>query len=339
VSASASRHRRVAWWVLIASSLWVGLPSGVSAQIFEARIGRFYDSGGWTTYRLGVGQPLSRVLGIQIHGDVLRRFGGVGGIAGLGTDLTAFRRREGGPYFLLGLSGGLGSESANNFSHAWGSWSAGVGYDLFPLSFLSFGAEGRWRQLSMSGRDGPELAIGLALHLGGSSAPARPSLPRPASSPGVVSPSPGVVNPSGDRLLLNESQSPPTLADSIIATAAEAMGRRYEFGGTGENGEGFDCSGLIQYAYGKHGIDLPRRSTDQAREGAKVDRKLALLRPGDLLTFSNRGGAVTHVGLYTGRGRFIHSATRGVQVSTLSAEDPYGRWWYKRWVGVRRIVP
>jgi cell wall-associated NlpC family hydrolase len=116
------------------------------------------------------------------------------------------------------------------------------------------------------------------------------------------------------------------------------MGRPYEFGGTGENGEGFDCSGLIQYAFAKHGIQLPRRSTDQAREGSKVDKKPEHLRPADLLTFSNRGGAVTHVGLYMGEGRFIHSATRGVQVSTLSPADPYGRWWYKRWVGVRRII-
>jgi cell wall-associated NlpC family hydrolase len=62
------------------------------------------------------------------------------------------------------------------------------------------------------------------------------------------------------------------------------------------------------------------------------------LLPGDLLTFSNRGGPVTHVGLYIGERRFIHSATRGVQVSLLSQDDPYGRWWYVRWVGVRRIV-
>ena len=47
---------------------------------------------------------------------------------------------------------------------------------------------------------------------------------------------------------------------------------------------------------------------------------------------------MTHVGLYIGEGSFIHSATRGVQVSVLSGEDPYGRWWYKRWVGSRRIV-
>ncbi|HYC31399.1 MAG TPA: NlpC/P60 family protein, partial [Gemmatimonadales bacterium] len=65
---------------------------------------------------------------------------------------------------------------------------------------------------------------------------------------------------------------------------------------------------------------------------------LGKLEPGDLLTFSNRGGPVTHVGMYLGEGKFIHSATRGVQVSVLSGDDPYGRWWYQRWVGARRIL-
>jgi cell wall-associated NlpC family hydrolase len=72
--------------------------------------------------------------------------------------------------------------------------------------------------------------------------------------------------------------------------------------------------------------------------GKKVGRQLKQLEAADILTFSNSRGRVTHVGLYIGDGRFIHSASRGVQVSTLSAKDPYGRWWYKRWVGVRRIV-
>ena len=294
-----------------------------NAQIIEARIGRFWDSSGWTTYRLGVSQGLTGVLGVQVHGDVARRFGAEpGGLAGIGADLTAFRRPEGGPYLVAGLSGGMGSESSSSFSDPWGSWSAGLGYDLFPASFLSVGAEGRWRELSLSGRNGVELALGIAVHLGGGAPPARP-----AARPTEADP----------RL---EPQSPPaTLADSVIATAVDAMGRPYEYGGTGQNGEGFDCSGLIQYSYGKHGISLPRRSTDQAKDGSKVERALQKLKPGDLLTFSNRGGRVTHVGLYLGAGRFIHSATRGVQVSNLSAEDPYGRWWYQRWVGVRRILP
>jgi NlpC/P60 family protein len=312
------------------------VPHQAGAQVVEARIGRFFNSDGWTAYRIGVTRPLTGILRLQVHGDVFRPVGGsTGGFAGLGTDLTAFRKGEDGPYLLVGLSGGLGSESSNSFSDPWGSWSAGVGYDVFPASFLSVGAEGRWRELSAGGRDGFELGLGLAIHFGGGSPPSRPDRP---------------VQPATSSIPVGESSSSPppvaadlqpqlaTLTDSIIATASEAMGRPYEFGGTGAGGEGFDCSGLIQYAYGKHGLILPRRSVDQAREGRKVDRELSRLRPADLLTFSNRGGPVTHVGLYVGDGRFIHSATRGVQVSVLSATDPYGRWWYKRWVGVRRVV-
>jgi hypothetical protein len=312
-----------------------GLGAGrAAAQTIDARMGRFFNSTGWTAYRLGVTRPLIGLLGAQLHGDVLHRYGGnPGGLVGVGADLTAFRTGHDGPYLIAGLSGGLGSESSNALSSLWGSWSAGLGYDLFPLSFVAVGAEARWRELSLGKRDGLELAGGLTVYFGGTP----PSARAPAQRP------PSLLSIAGSPELApvpEEVQSPAmTLADSIIATATEAMGRPYEFGGTGANGAGFDCSGLIQYAYGKHGIILPRRSTDQAREGAKVDRNLAQLRPGDLLTFSNRGGPITHVGLYMGKSRFIHSATRGVQVSTLSAEDPYGRWWYKRWMGVRRLIP
>jgi cell wall-associated NlpC family hydrolase len=295
-------------------------------------VGRFFDATHWTTYRVGLNRPLGGSLGIQLHADVLRPAQGAnGGFAGLGTDLTAFRRGREGPYLVAGLSGGMGSESSNSFSDAWASWSAGVGYDVFPASFLSLGAEGRWRELSLGSRGGFEVALGLTLHLGGGNPPAQPaSSQRPSSETSRDNPAPPLASPS--------AAGATTLADSIIATAADAMGRPYRYGGTGEDGSGFDCSGLIQFAFGKHGIALPRRSVDQAREGRKVDRKVNLLEPADLLTFSNRGGTVTHVGLYIGKGRFIHSAARGVQVSILSPDDPYGRWWYKRWVGVRRIV-
>lgn len=304
------------------------------AQQAEARVGRFYDSSVWTAYRIGVTRPLGGIFRHQVHADVLRRTGAIGTVAGLGVDVTAFRRGEEGGYLVAGVSGGLGSESSNDFNELWGSWSAGAGYDLFPVSFLSIGAEARWRRLSLGQREGVEVAIGLALH--GSKGPrgtrriGSTALPREA-------------NTGLDTLEVAHSPGPPFRAlqglnDSIIATATEAMGRPYTYGGTGEDGEGFDCSGLIQYSFGKHGIKLPRRSTDQAREGRKIERRLKLLVPADILTFSNHGGKVSHVGLYIGDGRFIHSATRGVQISVLSPDDPYGRWWYKRWVGVRRIV-
>jgi hypothetical protein len=327
-----SRSHRLLRLMLWGAMLYVPVPAA-GAQTVEARVGRFFDSGGWTTYRIGLRRPLIGILGVQFHGDLLRAVGASGGMAGVGTDLTAFRRGVEGPYLVAGLSGGLGSQTSNDLSNGWGSWSAGVGYDVFPASFLSVGVEGRWRELSLGRRNGFELGVGLTLHLGSSSPPAGPrSVPGPvpfsAGGGESLPPAPPVAGQAG----------PASLADSIVATAAAAMGRPYEFGGTGAGGGGFDCSGLIQYAYKQHGIVLARRSVDQAKEGRKVDRKLDRLRPADLLTFTNRGGPVTHVGLYIGGGRFIHSATRGVQISTLSPQDPYGRWWYKRWVGVRRIV-
>ncbi len=315
--------------VLLAVS---GAPRSAHGQNAEATVGRFYDSGGWTAYRFGLARPLGGIFRHQLHADVLRRAGGMGSVAGLGLDLTAFRKGEEGPYLVAGISGGLGSESSNDFSDVWGSWSAGAGYDVFPVSFMSVGAEARWRQLSLGRREGVEVGIGVALHLRRrvGSGPALPVVPRSDLSPDDPGKS---AYEASDTLRVLQG-----LNDSIVATATEAMGRPYTYGGTGEDGGGFDCSGLIQYSFGKHGIELPRRSIDQAREGRKIERRLKLLSPADILTFSNHGGKVSHVGLYIGEGRFIHSATRGVQVSVLSPDDPYGRWWYKRWVGVRRIV-
>ncbi|MDH4131945.1 MAG: C40 family peptidase, partial [Gemmatimonadota bacterium] len=127
------------------------------------------------------------------------------------------------------------------------------------------------------------------------------------------------------------------LTASVVETALAAMGAPYSWGGTNQNG--FDCSGLIQYAYGQHGIVMPRVSRDQMRMGTAVDRRADQLRPGDVLGFSSDGSSrITHVGLYVGDGQFIHSSSTGVKLSGLGAEDPDSRWWRDRWVGVRRIV-
>ena len=125
--------------------------------------------------------------------------------------------------------------------------------------------------------------------------------------------------------------------DAVVDIANDAIGTRYRLGGAGE-GDGFDCSGLIQYAYGQQGIELPRRSVDQARAGREVGRDRKTLRPGDILTFAHSGSRITHVGLYIGDGRFIHSASRGVRVSVLDDDDPDGRYWMRRWMGSRRVL-
>ena len=124
----------------------------------------------------------------------------------------------------------------------------------------------------------------------------------------------------------------PSLADQVVELALAKIGSPYEWGGTDANG--FDCSGLIQFAYGEHGIWLPRVSRDQVRSGSPVGLALELLMPGDVLGFS-RGvqGETSHVGLFVGDDRFIHSSTTGVRVSNLT--DPY---WQARLVVARRIV-
>lgn len=300
------------------------LATPAQGQAFDGRVGLFYEDAGWTLYRLGLSRPLAGPLGISYHGSyMVRESGGDGAFAGLGADLTAFRGGNEGPYLVAGLGGGLASPRSRSFSSFWGSWSAGGGYELFPLSVLAFTAEARWREVSLDARDGVELSAGLSLRFGGGG--------RPGPTPAALPQSPGSALPAPPSVGA-------TLRDSVVAAATEAMGRPYRYGGTGEAGSGFDCSGLIQYAYGKYGVALPRTSAEQAREGRKLGRKFQSLAPGDLLTFSNRGGRVTHVGMYLGDGRFIHSATRGVHVSVLSPDDPYGRWWYTRWVGARRIV-
>jgi hypothetical protein len=307
--------------------------SPVTGQGIDGQVGRFYEGGGWNVYRLGVSRPIVGMLGLGLHGNYLRRAdGGDGGFAGISADLTAFKGGDQGPYVVAGVGGGMGSPQSGDFSSVWGSWSAGAGYELFPASFLAFGAEARWRELSLDHRDGLEVAAGLSIRFGGPSRP-RPTRPVPgAIQPVVESPlsSPGPADGAEGR--------PVRLRELVIATATDAMGRPYVWGGTGADGGGFDCSGLIQHAYGQHGITLPRTSAEQAKAGNAVSKKFDSLVPGDLLTFSNRGGPVSHVGLYVGEGRFIHSASRGVQISILSGEDPYGRWWFKRWVGVRRII-
>jgi hypothetical protein len=309
-----------------------GSVSPAAGQGIDGQVGRFYEDGGWDVYRLGVSRPIAGMFGLGLHGNYLRRVDGDGGFAGVSADLTAFKGGAQGPYLVAGVGGGMGSPESRDFSSVWGSWSAGAGYELFPASFLAFGAEARWRELSLDHRDGLEVAAGLSIRLGGSSRP-RPAQAIPGSAQPVVE-SP-VSSPGPDDGVAGK---PLLLRDSVIATATDAMGRPYRWGGTGADGGGFDCSGLIQHAYGQHGIVLPRTSAEQAKQGKAVSKKLGTLVPGDLLTFSNRGGPVSHVGLYIGEGRFIHSASRGVQVSILSGEDPYGRWWFKRWVGVRRII-
>jgi cell wall-associated NlpC family hydrolase len=110
-----------------------------------------------------------------------------------------------------------------------------------------------------------------------------------------------------------------------VALAKRELGVRYVWGG--ESPSGFDCSGLVQYVYGRLGIGLPRVAADQYRAGRHVAR--AALLPGDLVFFDH----LDHVGIYVGHGAFIHAPHTGtvVQISSLSG------WYADVYVGATRV--
>ncbi len=190
---------------------------------------------------------------------------------------------------------------------------------------------GFWN-LRAADRRGWQISVGFSVRWGGGSAPGRGPPPIPPSGHGGDAPSGlGPDDRTGERGL--------ALASRIVETALAAMGEPYRWGGTSGD-EGFDCSGLVWYAYTTHGVRLPRVSRDQARAGRAVPATVAALRPGDILLFSNHGRVVTHVGLYVGDARFIHATTSGgVRVGALDARaDDNDRWWLARWVGARRVL-
>lgn len=290
-------------------------PGAVRAQGLTMQAGHLFDAAGMSSYQLSWATPALGVLAFDVGGVMWRGPSSAERRVGLVADLSLFRGGRPGFYGVGGVGAGLGSGGAEG---SWTNWSAGVGYELIPLSFLSLGAEGRWRSFQPSGRAGIEFALRLGTSFGVASRERGPAVNAPLRGEAVAS--------AGATALLAD----------VIRTAEDQMGTRYRYGGTGDGS--FDCSGLIQFAYGHAGISLPRRSTDQARVGVAVERSESGLQPGDILTFAQSGHRITHVGLYIGDGRFIHSASGGVQVSELGTDDPNGRWWYQRWIGVRRVV-
>ncbi len=116
----------------------------------------------------------------------------------------------------------------------------------------------------------------------------------------------------------------------IVDTAKIALGTAYVFGGT--TLKGFDCSGLVQWAYKHLGVQLPRTAREQSRVGEAVASPDDL-RIGDIVAFHHpRRGY--HTGIYTGDGQFIHSPRRRSSVKIASLNNPYFK---KTFLGARRV--
>lgn len=144
------------------------------------------------------------------------------------------------------------------------------------------------------------LTCGIALVLGASAAVGRglESAPRKLQASAVVS------NPA--PIVFQRKVTPPRpvlRARRAALVARRYLGVPYRWGGMSP--AGFDCSGLVAFAYGRVGVQLPHNAAAQWRYGRPVP--IGRLRPGDLVFFSGLG----HVGIAVGAGRFIHSPQSG----------------------------
>ena len=122
-----------------------------------------------------------------------------------------------------------------------------------------------------------------------------------------------------------------TLREKIVKDAKEFIGLEYRFGGISAGG--FDCSGFVRHIYKKNGIDVPRRSFDQYYKGKKI--KMKNIKSGDLVFFKINLVKITHVGIFIGDGKFIHSPSSGKNVRVSDIKNSY---WKKRLHGAVKYI-
>ena len=151
---------------------------------------------------------------------------------------------------------------------------------------------------------------------------------------GPLSPYLNVSNTSKNK----RSLVPPMASkesSNVLSRAVNVLGTPYRWGGSSPS-KGFDCSGLVKYAFNDvAAVDLPRTSNAMASgHGLKVDRKD--LKPGDLIFFKLKSRRVNHVAIYLGNDRFIHAPRRGKSVSIDTLKKPY---WDNHYVVAKRVLP
>ena len=121
-------------------------------------------------------------------------------------------------------------------------------------------------------------------------------------------------------------------AGDVVVGALNMIGVRYRWGGNSPD-SGLDCSGFVRYVFQDTlGLALPRRAEEMSRVGEKV--RFSDLKPGDLVFFNTMRRTFSHVGIYIGDNKFVHSPSTG---STIRVDDLDDGYWVKRFTGARRV--
>lgn len=158
----------------------------------------------------------------------------------------------------------------------------------------------------------------------------------------LVKNSTGLAIIAATWLILNGCSTTPAYAPSsqyqagghgsdITSIAQSMIGVRYKYGGRSPK-TGFDCSGLVYYSHLQAGKNIPRTSQAQYRASKPVPRDR--LKQGDLVFFRIEPNKISHVGIYLGKGRFVHAPSSGKKVTVGTMDNPY---WKHRFVRGGRI--
>ena len=176
---------------------------------------------------------------------------------------------------------------------------------------------------------------------------AAPANGAPAASPAAAAPGNALTDPImnllGERGLLRPLASSALVesvrnsvrdtASDLVMSAMNFLGVPYRRGGNTEE-SGFDCSGFTRHVFENSiGLVLPRRADEQATTAGLLAINRAELKPGDLVFFNTMKRTFSHVGIYVGDDKFIHSPRSG---SEVRIEDMRESYWSRRFTGARR---
>ncbi len=147
-------------------------------------------------------------------------------------------------------------------------------------------------------------------------------------SKGILSKIGGQIIQTGENVVQQVSER----TGDLVSTAIGFLGIPYLRGGNSAE-TGFDCSGFVRAIYKETiGLVLPRSADQQANATQKIDK--SELKPGDLVFFNTMKRTFSHVGIYLGEGKFIHSPRSGSSVRIEDMRIPY---WNVRFDGARRV--
>lgn len=140
----------------------------------------------------------------------------------------------------------------------------------------------------------------------------------------------GLLAQAESNSLLNQVRD---TASGLVLSAMNFLGVRYTRGGKSVE-SGFDCSGFTRHIFELSvGMVLPHRADEQARLASLLPINKTELKPGDLVFFNTMRRTFSHVGIYVGEGKFIHSPRVG---GAVRVEDMREAYWAKRFTGARR---